>query len=192
MRILILSNVSGSVDKIVDVLQNSHNVTAKEANTSMATMAGTAAEQLRKGAYDEVFVVAKDPIGAGVLLNKQEGVIAVVCGSTEDVELAQQNGANVVVIRNIDSDTIYEIVTQAAGSGGMLRSIKMPQIKIPKVLPKQQQTQQEIPAREDKRQKIVLANKARQEMEKDEEEESAHTPHDNSVVGKIKDYLGIL
>jgi ribose 5-phosphate isomerase RpiB len=200
MRLLILSNVAGSVDKIVDSLGKNHNVIAKESgSTSPATMANTAAEQLKNGKYDEVIVIAKDPIGMGMLLNKQEGVVAAVCGSTEDVSLAKQNGANAIVIRDIDSEELYSIVVQATGSGGMISSIKMPQVKMPQLkmpemkmpqLPRQQ-LKQEAQPREDKRQRLVAQKKPKQEAE-DEEEEERPPSNDSGIVGKIKDYLVIL
>ena len=193
MRLLVLSNVSGSVDKIVDVLHKNHNVVAKESNASVATMASMAAEQLAKGACDQVIMVARDPMAAGVLLNKQEGVVAVVCNSTDDVRLAKDNGANVIVIRNIDADELHEIVVQATGTGGVMGSIKVPQIKMPAVkmpdiMPKQQ-SREEMPAQEPKRQKIVFAKKPKQEVQR---EDDVRTPNDGTIVGKIKDYLGII
>ena len=192
MKLLVISNVSGSVDKIVDILQNRSNVIAKESNATSATIAPSAAEQLSSGAYDMVLVVARDPIGAGMLLNKQEGIDAAVCNSVDDVKLAKDNGANVIVVRDIDSAALQDIVVQAAG-GGFAHGMKMPQVKMPQMkmpemkMPQMGQKQQ--PEREEKKQKSIMAKKQKEE---EEEVEERHTSNDGTLIGKIKDYLGIL
>lgn len=202
MRLLVLSNVSGSVDKIVGLLQSNQNIIAKESNATTITMARTAAENLRNGTYDTVIVVARDPIGAGMQLNKQDGVNAAVCGSSEDVKLAKEDGANAIVIRDINADELQDIVVQAAGSGGVMHGIKMPQIKMPEVkMPQfaQKEKEEEVeaegeeaPRREEKRQKMVSSRKAKEAEEEEAYEEEMHTSSDDSIVGKIKDFFGII
>ncbi len=177
MKILVLSNVAGSVDKIMDILQSHHNVIAKEANIAESTMASTAADQLAKKAYDQVIIVARDPIQAGMLLNKKEKVDAAVCGSLEDVKLAKANGANVIVIRDINASSAHEIIANAASPS--LRGIKIPQIRLPETKPQVSQT------------RGTSDNKKNDEKE-DEEEAPRRRANPNSLTGKIKDYLGIL
>lgn len=193
MRLLVLSNVPGSTDKIADILQNHSNIHSRDMpNVSNATIAQTAGEQLRGRSRDQVIVVARDPIGAGMLLNKQDGVDAAVCGSLDDVKLAKENGANVIVIRDINSNELQEIVAQAAGSGGVTHMIKMPQMKMPQIKMPETRAPQPMPKqqeREEKRQKIVMPKKAKQEAQ---QEEQTRTHRSNGVVDKIKDYLGIL
>ena len=187
MKILVLSNVLGSVDKIVDVLHDRHNIIAKEANMAESTMATTASEQMKEKAYDQVIVIARDPIQAGMLMNKKEGLDAAVCNSVEDVKLAKDNGANVIVIRNIHSESVPEIVAEAASIS--LRGFKMPQIKVPEVRIPQAAPRQ--PQQPDQRHGILGSRKARREPE-EEESRPARTSHPGSLVDKIKDYLGIV
>jgi len=200
MKILVLSNVLGSVDKIIDVLGERHNVVAKEANMAESTMASTAAEQLRAKAYDAVIVIARDPIQAGMLLNKKDGVDAAVCGSVDDVNLAKSNGANAIVIRDIHSDSAAEIVAQAAGMS--LRGLriphmrapqqaeevaeqreplfKLPSFRMPSLLPKRQDSRRTAPG---------------QKREAQPAPEAAAQPRaarSGSIKDKIKDYLGIM
>ncbi len=183
MKILVLSNVPGSVDRIVDILHTHHNVIAKEANIAESTIASTAAEQLAKKAYDQVIVVARDPIQAGMLLNKKEKVDAAVCHTPEDVKLAKSNGANVIIIRDINSAAAHEIIATAASVS--LRGLKIPQFRMPEV--HQSQLEREEPAA--KRRGIMGSKNAKAEQKEGPPRRAADP---NSVVGKIKDYLGIL
>ncbi len=188
MRLLVLSNVPGSVDKIVDVLQSRHNVIAKEANMAESTIASMASEQLKGKSYDEVIVVARDPIQAGMLLNKKEGVDAVVCSTLDDVRLAKDNGANVIVIRDINSASVHEIVAQAAGMS--FRGLKMPEMRMPEVhMPQAQPRQQE---REAPRRGILGSRKAKRPEPVEEEEAPRRGQKSGKIVDKIKDYLGII
>ncbi|MDE1873794.1 MAG: hypothetical protein KGI04_01590 [Candidatus Micrarchaeota archaeon] len=204
MKILVLSNVLGSVDKIVDVLHDRHNVVAKEANMAESTMAGTAADQLNAGTYDQVIVVARDPIQAGMLLNKKEGVDAAVCGSVDDVTLAKSNGANAIVIRDIDADSVHEIVAQAAGIS--LRGLRMPQMH---AQPQQQARPQRVERSSEpsaplfkmpafKMPQLLPKQQARNQVQKKakqpapEEYQPPRTARSGSMKDKIKDYLGII
>lgn len=173
---------------LVDILRSHHNVLAKEANMAESTMAGAAAEQLKEKKVDRVIVVARDPIAAGILLNKKEGVEAAVCSSVDDVRLAKDNGANVIIVRDINSGTAHEIIVNAVG--GSLRGFKMPQIKVPEV--RVSRAPQAQPERTESRHGILGRKKAKRQPEPEEEKEPMRTAHPNSIVGKIKDYLGIV
>ncbi len=189
MKLLVLSNVSGSVDRVVDLL-NSNNVVAKETSTPMSGIAKTAGEQLRNGGYDMVIVVAKNPIGAGMLLNKQDGVEAAVCGSVDDALQAKENGANVIVIRDIDSDELHDILAASLGHGSIMGrmklEVKVPEIKVPQI-PKVDLKMQKGAAEERRPAKIM--KKPRQAAE---EEEEIKGSDGMTLIGKIKDYLGIM
>jgi hypothetical protein len=186
VRLLVLSNIPGSVDRIVDILQTHSNIIAKEASMAESTMASMVAEQLKNRSYDQAIVVARDPIQAGILLNKKDGVQAVVCHSIDDVRLAKENGANVIVIRNMSSDSAAEVIAQAAGMSA--RGIKMPQIRMPEsLLPQQQPKQQE---KEPQKRGILVSRKAKKP--EPEEEEPRRGSHSGKMMDKIKDYLGIV
>lgn len=214
MKILVLSNVLGSVDKVVEVLNDRHNVVAKEANMAESTMANAAADQLNSKMYDAVIVIAKDPIQAGMLLNKKEGVDAAVCGSVDDVNLAKSNGANAIVIRDIESDAVEGIVAQAAGLS--LRGLRIPQFRAPQqaaqragpAQAKAQRTQEpaepsaplfkmpsfKMPQLLPKQQAAKHAMPSQKKMKQAQPEEEAprRAAKPGSIKDKIKDYLGIV
>ncbi len=195
MKVLVVSNVSGSVDKIVDALQNS-NVVAKESNSSNSAIAHNVGEQIRNGSYSQVIVIAKDPIGAGMLLNKEDGVNAAVCNSQEDAHLAKENGANVIVIRDINSDDVNEIAREMVGSGGMISKMKLG-IKMPQPAPKQHmESETKQKSDEKKEQMKVMAKKVKNE-EPDAQKENYDSQKPagasgGSIVKRMKDYLGII
>ncbi len=198
MKLLVVSNVSGSIDKIVDAVQQSHNVVAKEVSVSTSALAQTVGDQLRGGSYDEAIVIARDPIGAGMALNKQEGVEAAVCSNLEDAQLAKKNGANVIVIRNLDSEEVMDVINESVGSGGMIRNLK--NIKMPKMPQKQAAVEEEpepqaqAPAPKEKPRAAKMGKKAepQQPAEEEQEPEEASPPSRPGIVGKIKDFLGIM
>ena len=133
MKLLVLSNVPGSVDKLVSIVQKSHSVVAKESVMTTDQMVRSVAEEIESGNYDQVVVAAKDPIKTGMLLNKCEAVQAAVCGSVDDVEQARESGANAIVIRDTNSDELYGIVSKIAESGmthTIRSSIKAPSLSI--------------------------------------------------------------
>jgi hypothetical protein len=115
MKILVLSNVIGSVDRLVDMVQQGNSVVAKESPMTTEGLARSARAALKDGSYDLVVVAAQDPIGAGMLLNKQDGIDAAVCDSAEDAAAAKDNAANVVVIKDVRSDATEDILGTFAG-----------------------------------------------------------------------------
>lgn len=214
MKLLVMSNVPGSVDKVVDIVERSNNVVAKETSATTSGIAHAVGEQVRNGSCEQAIVIAKDPIGVGMLLNKEDGVEAAVCSSIEDAQLAKENGANVIVIRDFMSEDLHDIVAQAVGGhGGMGKGLKLG-IKMPQIMQKQHEKEEEKEEkkaeekreeereakREEKKeeqrlpkekQKAMAERKAEQ-AESDEDDEGTHTSNDKSLVGKIKDYLGIV
>ncbi|MDE1855210.1 MAG: RpiB/LacA/LacB family sugar-phosphate isomerase [Candidatus Micrarchaeota archaeon] len=212
MRLLVLSNVAGSMDKVVDILQSRHNVVAKEANISESTIAANAESQLSSKAFDVIIVVARDPIQAGMLLNKKEGIDAAVCSSVEDVQLARNNGANAIVIRDINSDLLHDILSEVTGGG--LPRLKIPQIRVqqnaaaPQQRARQAQEPEEeraqlfkipsfkmpqlIPKQQPVGKRAMPSQKKAKQIAEPEEEERPRTPRSGSLVDKIKDYLGIV
>ncbi len=195
MKFLVLSNIAGSVDGVVDVVQQRHSVVAKESSMTNEAMARTAGEGLEKGQYDAVIVIAKDPIGAGMILNKQEGVEAAVCSSAEDVRMAKDNEANVIVIKDIGSDRLQDILDQIAGTDGVARRLKAG-IRIPKAEPKaaQRARQPERETGEGQPEKKQRDRREEADGEPTEEEKklASISGTRKGIAGKLKDALGIL
>ncbi len=197
MKLLVLSNVSGSVDKIIDIIQQSNGVVAKESAMTNEAIARAAQDALGAGSYDLVVVVAKDPIGAGMILNKQDEIEAAVCGSADDARLAKDNGANVIIIRDVRSDALGDILGEAAGSQGVSQKIRA-SIKMPS-LGKRREVEEEEEEGEAAGAGAPKAKKAparRQEVEEerseDEEKLASLSSQRKGIVGKLKDALGIL
>jgi len=186
MKVLIISNVPGSVDLLVDILESNHNVIAKEINASTYVLAQAAAEQIRKGIFGNAIVVAKDPIGVCMALNKHEGVNAAVCNTSEDVELAKSNGANVIALRDINSSELPEMVSLIV-SGGIAENIRA-NIRLPRVFPKKTTVEEKVNG---ERQQQARAPKS-QETQKEEQYEEFKPSGRQDIISKIKDYLGIL
>ena len=51
MKFLVLSNIPGGVDRVVDAVQQRNSVVAKESGMTNDAMARTASEDLRNGLY---------------------------------------------------------------------------------------------------------------------------------------------
>jgi hypothetical protein len=195
MKLLVLSNVSGSTDAVVDALGESGRVVAKEVNLALDAMAEMASEQMKKHSYDKLLVVTKDPMRAGIIMNKQEGINAVVCGSAEDVTMANESGANAIIIKDLHSREFQEMMRNVASSGAVLQGIKL-NFKLPTVPRKQESEPEERDKKNEERAyEARAAEKAREKEEREREEslrkEPSGQPRDG-VVGKIKDYLGII
>lgn len=192
MRLLVLSNINGGVDKIFHMAKRGSNIDSKEAtNLSDNGIVQNTTAALADGSYGGVIIVAKDPIGINILLNKQEGVESVVCASAEDVGLAKENGANVIVIRNINSDELPEIVSAAVG-GGMAGGLKS--MRMPRFLPKKEEPVEEEGEMQKERTKEKSRPIFRPVKKKDEPEEAEpqRKGDGKSIANKIKNYLGIV
>ncbi|VVB77426.1 Ribose/Galactose Isomerase [uncultured archaeon] len=196
MKLLVLSNVPGAVDRVIDLVQQHGNVVAKESMMTNDAIAYTAQGELHNGTYDQLIVIAKDPIGAGMILNKQEDVEAAVCDSAEDVKMANSNGANVIVIRNPDSDSLGDILNEAVGRSGASKiaaGIRIPSFaRKPEPRPAQGQAQVQRRERERPMPAPKKVELSKEEAEAEEKLESLKTARNGNLVGKLKDALGIL
>ena len=193
MRIFLFSNVPKGIDRAVDLLKN-HSIIARESSATTSSLSSMAAEELAKGGYDLGILIAKDPIGVGVTLNKLEGVIAVVCSSADDVRLANEDGANVLIMRDPHSDELQEIVSTATsmkwGSGQGIASM----IKIPSPFKKKMAEEKKVV---EEKQPKPQRSRLFAPKEKEEEEEVEPEPEDtgmkrSGIAGKLKDWLGII
>jgi Ribose/Galactose Isomerase len=192
MKLLVLSGVSGSVDRVVDILQQSNSVVAKESTMTNEALARAAQAALETGTYDMVMVIAKDPIGAGMLLNKREEIEAAVCGSADDARLAKDNGANVIVIRDAGSDSLGDILKEVSGSAGLSQRLRA-SVKIPALVKRQDAEDDEDPGPVPKAKKAPAKKPAEEEDDSaDEQKLASLSAQRKGLVGKLKDALGIL
>jgi hypothetical protein len=192
MKLLVLSGVSGSVDRVVDILQQSNSVVAKESTMTNEALARAAQAALETGTYDMVMVIAKDPIGAGMLLNKREMIEAAVCGSADDARLAKDNGANVIVIRDAGSDSLGDILKEVSGSAGISQKLRA-SVKIPALAKRQDSGEDEDQDAAPKARKAPARKPAEEEDDSEDEQKlESLSAQRKGIVGKLKDALGIL
>ncbi len=184
MKILILSNVRKSTDVVVERLREGHSIVAKEVNATNKELVNIARNELSKG-YDVCVMIPSDPVGASILLNKQESINAAVCSFAEDVELGKENGANVFVInpKTEELEEIGDAISEldynknffAAKIGKAIKKISS--MKIGKAGQQQQQG---------------AKGQAEEEEESEEEEKELEEEAKKGIIGKIKSALGII
>lgn len=194
MKLLVLSGVPGSIDGVVDIIQQSNSVVAKESAMTNDALARSAQDALASGSYDLILVIAKDPIGAGMVLNKKGEVEAAVCDSAEDARLAKDNGANVIVIRDVRSDALGDILGEVSGSQGVSQRIRAG-IKMPSLGKRQEaegKDEEEKSASVPKARKAPANRQAEEEGGEDEEKLRSLSSQRKDLLGKLKDALGIL
>ncbi len=208
MRIFVLSNVSGGVDPIVELLKDDHSVVAKEMAAEPGEAANTIEEQVGTGKYDVHILVSEDPIKINLMLNKREGVTSVVCGNAEDVELANENGANVLVMRSLSQESLEDVIravekmpwrSKKGGVSSAIKSIEKP-FKRPQSARTAPQVQTPVAQHQDKKSfslplvKFSLhGKKPQQGAENNETYKNPQPPAPRKGIGgKIKDSLGIV
>ncbi len=193
MKMFVLSNIPGSTDRVIDALGDSVNVVAKESAMTTDALAGIVSEQMQKHAYDMVLVLAKDPIAAGMLMNKQEGIEAAVCSSADDVSSASESGANVIILKDPKSKDMDAILYQVTQSKGLLKGLKL-SVKLPKPAPKPEAEEKEEDEEKEPAPPRLLKRKEKPKQEEPEPEQAddAQRPPRKGITGKIKDYLGIV
>lgn len=198
MKILVLSNVIGSVDKVVDMVQQGNSVVAKESPMTTEGLARSARTALKDGEYELVVVAAQDPIGAGMLLNKQDGIDAAVCDSAEDASAARDNAANVIVIKDVRSEALEDVLGTFTGSGGSPQKPKAG-IKMPSFGKRRAPEGAGQSVLAPKAKKVPPSKKAAagegDEGDDDGEDESkleALEPQRKDIIGKLKNALGII
>jgi len=184
MRILVLSNTPKALDQVVDLLRN-HNIVAKEMPIQTQELVEAVANELGKG-YDVCVVIAKDPVGTGMALNKLPGVFAAICDSPEDVSLGKANNANVFVLKgkNSQNSSIIEAISQL-GYSKKFFSLQFPKFQLS--LGKQKQAQ----AQQAQQQKVQEQNKGKQQASYEEKDQNG-SGKDKGIIGKIKNALGIV
>ncbi|MDE1851778.1 MAG: hypothetical protein KGH69_03770 [Candidatus Micrarchaeota archaeon] len=97
-----MSNLEGGTDRIMDALdENEISIVAKEVDTDAEGLASTASKFMDRKGFDLLVCVPDNPSGAGIALNKYNGIRAVVCASQSDIEEALSNKANAIIFKNM-------------------------------------------------------------------------------------------
>lgn len=104
MKVLTISNVPGSVDNIVDVLDKEGvSVVAKEGDYNLETLAQHVSDYLKQGNFGIVIVVPDDYVGASMLLNKYDHIRAALCSSRNDIEMANRHNVNTIILKSTEN-----------------------------------------------------------------------------------------
>lgn len=177
------------IDPVVNELKQSHSIVAKEASMSVEELANTAYAEL-SNSYDLCVVVAKDPIGATIALNKKEGIRAALCASAGDVLTGKADNANVFVIKDIKSDDITDLL-QAISKLGYSGLFRLAAAKLQAFKP-QAQAQAQSQAQIENEKAKKKSRQAEEEEETGEEEEEEPENSGKGLLGKIKGALGIV
>lgn len=103
---------------------------------------------LSKRSLDLVVVVPDNPTKASMLLNKYDGLNAVVCGSAEDADEAIANKANVLIFKNLEGEELEQVLGRAIGGSNRFLGIKIPKAKKESAPAAEEPRRAEEPARE--------------------------------------------
>ena len=176
------------MNKVADRIGSGNSVMAKELDLDTNGLAAMVKEELEGGKYDLCMVISSDPIRMGMLLNKASGISAAVCSSGDDVTTAKGDDANVIIVKDADSDDLDGLVSAAYGKGwGRGIDISAGIKKIGGAIKKDDAPQKEPQS------KLQTKKQAAKEDEKKAEEEEPPPNNKNmSTIERIKESLGIV
>jgi len=133
MKIYLISNVPSGGDDIEEVLDNANvSVISKELLGSIKEIDDEVVRRISSSNANMLIFVTDDPIGAGMRLNKYDGISAATCNTVQDVSAARANGANVIILDNERADKqeiAQALVKGGAGLGKMLQMTSAPKKK---------------------------------------------------------------
>ncbi|MGI0141375.1 MAG: RpiB/LacA/LacB family sugar-phosphate isomerase [Candidatus Micrarchaeales archaeon] len=216
MKIYLISDIPSGGDELVDVFDSANvNVVSKEILGDIEDVEAEIEKKMSSTNADLFLFVTDDPVGAGMALNKMDGVMAATCNSVEDVSSARANGANVIILGNDSAQK--EEIAQAIASGGaglgkllkITRPQKQKRIEVERPVKSSVQPRiAEKPAKQDNvapRQALAITinlpkitnpfHNAKKKIQKNDEEEEVELPAGKprtGLLGKIKDELGII
>lgn len=170
MKILAVSNVEGCTDRLVDAFEDSDaSIVAKEESGGIDDLEDKISVAMNKGIYAYAIVMVEDYVGATIALNKSNSIRAAVCDSADDLELAVNNRANVIIVKTSTKKFDYLVD-------------EMSQESEPEKKPK--------PEKEPSTKKQDERPKKQEEMEK--EEDPLPKSSGKGFMGRLKDQLGII
>ncbi|MDE1856242.1 MAG: RpiB/LacA/LacB family sugar-phosphate isomerase [Candidatus Micrarchaeota archaeon] len=211
MKVYVISSVPSGGEEITDVLDDSNvSVISKEVSDDIEDVQAEIEKHVENGRSDMLIYVTDDAIGAGIALNKMEGVRAATCNNSEDVAAARASGANVIILPEgkADKEDIANAIAKGgSGFGKILQKPRPQQARRPS-RPQERQQQSYEQEYDDYQQKKEngapitinikmpkLFGPKKAKVQKEEPEERAAPPMGkprSGLLGKIKDELGIL
>ncbi|MDE1828516.1 MAG: RpiB/LacA/LacB family sugar-phosphate isomerase [Candidatus Micrarchaeota archaeon] len=133
MKIYLISNVPSGGDEIEEVLDNANvSVISKELLGSIKEIDDEVVRRISSSNANMLIFVTDDPIGAGMRLNKYDGISAATCNTVGDVSAARANGANVIILDNERAEKqeiAQALVKGGGGLGKMLQITSVPKKK---------------------------------------------------------------
>ncbi|MDE1870098.1 MAG: hypothetical protein KGH71_03895 [Candidatus Micrarchaeota archaeon] len=218
MKVSVISNVASGSEELVDALDDINiSVFSKEIEGDVSSAVDEIEKRVSKN-DDFVIFVTDDTLEASIQLNKLSDVRAVVCNNSSDVSTARSKGVNVVIV-DVEKSNPNDVAKGMAKGGSTKVPIQQrtiaPQIKRQvqeKVQRRQEVMQQQSYSNEPEKQanpitiklqvpkipKIELFKKKPQKAEsaqKEQEDEEVRYPTGKprkGILGKLKDYLGII
>lgn len=95
---MLASNVPGAVDELLGGIPDASGVMAKETEADTAKLADSVRKAMFDKRYPMCILIPADHIRASIALNRDKNIRAATCLSKEDARLAEENGANVIII----------------------------------------------------------------------------------------------
>ena len=120
MKILAISNISGAVERVADMFENTNaSVMAKEEANDIAGIRDKISAAFSKGIYDYAVVVVEDYISATAILNKSDEITAAVFDSEDDMAFLNGSKVNTLIIKaSRKTLTFLGILTNVHASSG--------------------------------------------------------------------------
>lgn len=148
--------MAGAVDELLSGIPDASGIIAKETETDTAKLV----DYVRKAALDKNYstciVVPADHIWASINLNRDKMIRAATCLSKEDMRLAKENGANIIIIPKGNSatasDALGELFAASAQQNPRLDTISVQEESAPQKTDNNQKQQQKQEAKQEARQ----------------------------------------
>ncbi len=121
----------GAIDALLSGIPDASGVIAKETETDTAKLVDYVRKAALDKSYSACIIVPADHIMASISLNRDKNIRAAICVSKEDIGLAKENGANIIIIPNgsgaTASETLSGLFTAAAqqNQGSDTRLVQM-------------------------------------------------------------------
>ncbi len=188
MKILAISNISGAVERVADMFENTNaSVMAKEEANDIAGIRDKISAAFSKGIYDYAVVVVEDYISATAILNKSDEITAAVFDSEDDMAFLNGSKVNTLIIKaSRKTLTFLGILANVHASSGR-KSEASSTAKAEKLAEKNTNTHEWFP--------IHMAHVPSKEISKPKQSAGGDEPPmagRKGIMGKLKDSLGII
>ena len=169
----------GAVDELLSGIPDASGVIAKETETDTAKLVDYVKKAALDKSYSTFIVVPADHIMASISFNRDKNIRAATCLSKEDMGLAKENGANIIIIPKGNGAIASEML------GGLFTAAVQQNPKPDTMAVKQDSVQQRMHTDQTQQQKQETMPEARQEVKSQQAYEG------KGMLKKLKHSLGI-